>query len=203
MNDDQLIRRNQRTGLLVLATVMGMAALSFAAVPLYSLFCRVTGFGGTTQVAEVLPDIILDRTVTIKFDSGIARGLNWEFAPERREITLKIGERGLITYHAKNPGTEAVTGVALYNVTPLKAGKYFHKVECFCFGEQTLAPGQDATLPVMFYVDPALDNDPGMADVTAITLSYTFFRAESEDLDRAMDEFYNSENPAPKAAANL
>jgi cytochrome c oxidase assembly protein subunit 11 len=199
MNDDPLIRKNQRTGIAVLLCVLAMAALSFAAVPLYSLFCRVTGFDGTTQVAQTLPDKVLERSITVKFDAGTGRGMPWDFAPERREISLKIGERGLIAYKAKNLTDEAIVGTAVYNVMPLKAGKYFHKVQCFCFNEQTLGPHQEASLPVMFYVDPSLDEDPGMADVTAITLSYTFFRAESEELDRAMEAFYNAEDKSKAA----
>lgn len=200
MNDDDLIRKNQRTGLVVLIAVFAMVGLSFAAVPLYSLFCKVTGYDGTVQISQVLPDKVLDRAMTIKFDAGVARGMPWHFAPEQREITLKIGERGLIAYSAKNLTGEPVTGTAVYNVMPLKVGKYFHKVQCFCFNEQSLGPGEEASLPVMFYVDPALDEDPGMADVTAITLSYTFFKTDSAELDKAMEAFYNSENPAPAGA---
>lgn len=190
-NEQSLIRKNQLVGIGVLAAVIAMIGLSFAAVPLYNLFCRVTGYGGTTQVAEVLPDQVLDREITIRFDANTNRNLNWEFTPQQREITMKIGERGLIAYRAASHAKEPTVGTALYNVTPLKAGKYFHKVQCFCFDEQLLPPGGKADFPVMFYVDPAIDQDPAMKDVGTITLSYTFFRAQSEALDQALEEFYN------------
>ncbi len=178
-------------GLTILGIVLGMAALAYASVPLYDMFCRVTGFGGTTQVAESLPDKIIDRTITIKFNADTSRNLPWNFKPEQRSVDVKLGQKGLTAYSAHNKAEKLTTGTAIYNVTPLKAGKYFHKIQCFCFDEQTLQAGQKVDMPVMFYVDPALNDDPNMNDVQNITLSYTFFRAESEELDQALERFYN------------
>ncbi len=196
--DEELIRKNMRLGLIIMAVVLGMVALSFAAVPLYGLFCRVTGFGGTTQVSASLPDTILDRKVTVAFNTSKGRNFLWDFKPEIRKVDIRLGERGIASFYAKNNTDSPLTGVALYNVTPLKAGKYFHKIQCFCFNEQTLQAGQEVSMPVLFYVDPAMDEDPDMADVTTITLSYTFFQAETAELDRALQDFYNEpSNPQP------
>lgn len=189
-NDDALIRKNARTGLIVLAVIAGMIGLSFASVPLYDLFCRVTGFGGTTQTAESLPGVILDRDITIKFNADTGRSIHWTFKPEQREIVVKLGQRGLTAFTARNNANTPTTGMALYNVTPLKAGKYFHKVQCFCFDEQTLDAQEEVSMPVMFYVDPAMNEDPNMDDVKTITLSYTFYKAESQELDNATEDFY-------------
>lgn len=186
-----MARKNARLALVLLIAAAGMGALSFAMVPLYDLFCRVTGFGGTTQVAENLPETVLDRLITVKFSANTDTHLPWDFRPEMREVDVKLGQKGLIAFHATNKSAAPITGTAVYNVTPLKAGKYFNKVQCFCFGEQTLAAGQDVSMPVMFFVDPAMNDDPNMGDVKTITLSYTFFKAESEELDRAMEDFYN------------
>lgn len=190
-HDQELIRKNARTGLTVLAVVIGMVGVSFAAVPLYDLFCRVTGFGGTTQTAEALPGVVLDRKVTINFNADTDRAMPWDFKPEQRSIEVKLGQKGLTAYHAKNTSSAPVTGTAVYNVTPLKAGKYFHKIQCFCFGEQTLKPGEDVDMPVMFFVDPKMNEDPAMEDVKTITLSYTFYKAETQALDKALEVYYS------------
>ncbi|MCB1681186.1 MAG: cytochrome c oxidase assembly protein [Alphaproteobacteria bacterium] len=206
MNDDHqkdlrndpkaLAEKNRRLGLMVLGIVCLMVGLAYASVPLYSLFCRVTGYGGTTQVARALPDRILDRTVTVRFDSNVSDTLDWDFKPEVRTITLHLGERGFIAFHARNRSNETVTGTALYNVSPAKVGPYFNKIQCFCFGEQVLGPEQDVSMPVVFYVDPAMDDDPNLKDVTDITLSYTFFKSGSSALEDATEDFYNSDNGA-------
>lgn len=184
-------QKNARTGLIVLAVVVGMIGLSFAAVPMYRLFCQVTGFGGTTQTAESLPDVVLDRTMTINFNADTAQNFGWDFTPEMRRIDVQLGARGLTAFRARNPENVPTTGTALYNVTPLKAGKYFHKIQCFCFDEQTLQPGEDVSMPVLFYVDPAMNDDPNMNDVKVITLSYTFYPAGSKTLDDALEAFYD------------
>jgi len=186
-----MARKNTRLGLTVLAVVLGMAALAYASVPLYSLFCRVTGFGGTTQVAQNLPDQVLERRITVKFDAATNRNLPWIFEPEQREIEVQLGQKGLTAYRAKNKANTPTGGTAIYNVTPLKAGKYFHKIQCFCFDEQILQAGQEVSMPVMFYVDPKMNDDPNMNDVQTITLSYTFFKGESEELEDALEDFYN------------
>jgi cytochrome c oxidase assembly protein subunit 11 len=200
--DPDLARKNARLGLRVLAVVLGMVGLSFASVPLYSLFCKVTGFDGTTQVSAALPDKIIEREMRIQFNADTGQNMPWSFKPEQRDVTVKLGQKGLAAYHAHNPLSEPVAGTAVYNVTPLKVGKYFHKIQCFCFSEQILAPGQDMSMPVLFFVDPALDEDPDMRDVKTITLSYTFYRTESEELDRALEAFYNAEDRAIKAPLN-
>lgn len=194
---DDLAARNKRTALVVLVVVCAMTGLSFASVPLYNLFCRVTGFGGTTQVSEALPGEILERTVTVRFDANTSDALPWDFHPEIKEIPVHLGERGLASFYAHNNGAVPVAGMALFNVTPLKVGKYFHKIQCFCFDEQILQPGRSVDMPVLFYVDPALARDPSMDDVTTITLSYSFFKTDSPELDRALEAFYNSGEDVP------
>jgi cytochrome c oxidase assembly protein subunit 11 len=157
--------------------VFGMVGLSFAAVPLYRLFCQVTGFGGTTQVAETAPAVAGQRLFKVRFNADVQPDLPWRFQPEQREVTLRVGEPGLAFYRAENLSERAVTGSATFNVTPLKAGQYFTKVQCFCFDEQKLAPGETAQLGVSFFVDPAILEDRNLDEVTTITLSYTFFRS--------------------------
>lgn len=186
----EIARKNARLGKTVLAVVLFMIGMAYASVPLYDAFCRVTGFGGTTQVSDQLPDTILDRTVTIKFNADTDPNIPWQFKPEQRSIDVKLGQRGLTAFNAKNIAKQPTAGTALYNVTPLKVGKYFHKIQCFCFDEQILAAGEEMNMPVLFYVDPSMNDDPNLDDVTTITLSYTFFPAESEALDKALDEFY-------------
>lgn len=187
----EVSRKNARMGLTILAVIIGMAALSYASVPLYDVFCRVTGFGGTTQTAQNLPDQILERTVTVHFNADTDRNLPWDFKPEQRGITVQLGQKGVTAFTAKNKSDKPVTGTAIYNVTPLKAGKYFHKIQCFCFDEQTLAPNQEVSMPVLFYVDPKMNEDPDMDDVKTITLSYSFFKAQTQELDNALEGFYN------------
>ena len=174
-------RANARTGLLLAGVVVSMVGMSFAAVPLYDLFCRVTGFGGTTQVAEQASSEVLERTVKVRFNADVNYDMPWAFAPETREVEVKIGEEQLVFYHARNEAARPLTGVASYNVTPAKAGVYFNKVACFCFNEQRLAPGEEIEMGVYFFVDPAMADDPGMDDVTTITLSYTFFEKDGGD----------------------
>jgi cytochrome c oxidase assembly protein subunit 11 len=192
MNND-LSRKNRLMMIRVFVVVCVMLGLAYASVPLYNLFCRVTGFGGTTQISESLPTIILDREMTVRFDTNTARDLPWEFKSSQKEISLKIGEKGIANFTARNEATSPVAGTAVFNVTPLKAGKYFYKIQCFCFEEQILQPGQDVNMPVMFYVDPAIAEDEGMDDVSIITLSYSYFKSDSEDLEKAMQEFYDNQ----------
>lgn len=177
--DDRVRRRNRVVLLSLLAVVAGMVGLAYASVPLYSLFCQVTGFGGTTQRASAAPGTVLDRTVTVTFNADVNNGLPWVFRPNQRSVKVRLGETALVSYHAENRSTEPLTGTAVFNVTPQKTGGYFNKIECFCFTEQTLGPGESADLPVAFFVDPALAGDPDQEDVTAITLSYTFYRAKN------------------------
>ena len=189
-------RRNRRMMAGLFGVVFGMVALSYAAVPLYDLFCRVTGYGGTTQVADAAPEQVLDREIRIRFMADTNRDLPWDFAPEQREVTMRIGESGMAFYQAENLSDRPVTGMAAYNVLPPKAGVYFNKIQCFCFDEQTLAPGESVSMPVYFFVDPAIDDDPNLDEVRTITLSYTFFRSGSDD---AEDEAANAEDRAADA----
>lgn len=185
-------RRNRRVLAAVGVAVAVMVGLAFASVPLYSLFCKATGFGGTPVTAAFTPGQVTARHVTIHFNADISPDLDWNFRPEKEEIDVLAGQKGFISFLARNNETAPVTGTAIYNVTPLKVGKYFHKIQCFCFGQQVLEPGKDAVLPVIFFVDPAFARDPDMQDVSDITLSYTFFRAASSALDRAVKRIYTS-----------
>lgn len=160
--------------------VAGMVGMAYAAVPLYDLFCRVTGYGGTTQIAQYDPGAILDREVSVRFDASVNRDFPWAFEPLQREMTVRVGETALAFYRATNTTDRPVTGIASYNVTPFKAGPYFSKLECFCFNEQTLQPGESMDMPVIFFVDPLMDEEERLDDVRTITLSYTFFEAGGE-----------------------
>ena len=174
----------------ILLIVCLMIGAAYASVPLYDLFCRVTGFGGTTQIAESAPasEDILERKITVNFLTSTSRDMPWQFKSETSKLTLNIGQEALINFKALNPTNTPVTGTALYNVTPLKAGKYFHKTACFCFDKQTLLPKQDMNMPVIFFVDPSINDDPDLSDLSTITLSYTFFKSGSVQLDEAMSE---------------
>jgi cytochrome c oxidase assembly protein subunit 11 len=168
-------RRMAWTAGIVVAVVCGMTGLAFAAGPIYSTFCRVTGYGGTTQTATAAPTRMLDRTIDVQFDANVAPGLPIEFAPEQRHQTLRLGETGLAFYRVHNTSDQPVTAIASYNVAPHKVGIYFQKLECFCFQEQVIGPGQTADLPVVYYVDPDLATDRDTEEVREVTLSYTFF----------------------------
>ncbi len=179
-------RRKAATATLLAGLVAGMVALSFAAVPLYRVFCQVTGFGGTTQRAAAAPGAVSDRVVTVRFDADVDPGLPWRFAPEQREITLRVGEQATAFYKATNLGGEPMIGSASFNVTPLKVGRYFDKIQCFCFSEQRLAPGASEDMPVTFFVSPELLKDRNLDDIGTITLSYTFYRnKDAEARERA------------------
>lgn len=171
-------RRLALTAAVCAVVVAGMVGMSFAAVPLYSLFCSVTGFGGTTQRADAMPAGVLDRTVSVRFDSNIGNGLGWSFRPAVRQVEVKLGEPGQIAFIAENRSTRTSTGTAVFNVTPSVVGAYFNKISCFCFTEQTLEPGERVEMPVVFFVDPAYADDPDLRNITTITLSYTFFPAD-------------------------
>lgn len=170
--------RNRRLAMISFATAAGMVGASYAAVPLYEVFCQVTGYGGTTQVADAAPGEVLDRKMTIRFNADIGKKMPWRFAPAQDRVELKVGEQGLAFYRAKNLSGRTVTGTATFNVTPSKAGEYFNKVACFCFTEQELKAGAEVDMPVTFFIDPEIANDPNLNDVTTITLSYTFFETE-------------------------
>ncbi len=168
----------RRKAIPLVAVGLGMAGLAWAAVPLYDLFCRVTGFGGTTQIAAEGSGRVLERMVTVRFDASTERGMPWEFRPVQTAIQLRIGETALAFYEAYNPTGRVIAGTASYNVSPFSVGGYFTKIDCFCFTEQVLQPGQRVTMPVTFYVDPEMVDDAETTGVTTITLSYTFYETE-------------------------
>jgi len=172
--------RNAVTAGVLFAFAGGMLGLAYAAVPLYQLFCQVTGYGGTPQVAAAAPTEVSDRLITVRFDANVNAKLPWSFKPNQREMRVRLGETALATYSAKNVSGERITGTATFNVTPYKAGPYFGKVDCFCFTEQALEPGQEVSMPVSFYVDPEIFGDKDTRDVNTITLSYTFHRAQED-----------------------
>ncbi|MEP5760425.1 MAG: cytochrome c oxidase assembly protein [Litoreibacter sp.] len=158
--------------------VVTMVVLSFASVPLYDLFCRVTGYGGTTLEADAGSETILEETISIRFDGSLSTGMPWEFKPVQREMTLRIGETGLAFYEAYNPTDKPIAGSASYNVFPFTAGGYFIKIACFCFEEQVLQPGERVMMPVTFYVDPEIVEDDDAKFIDSITLSYTFYEID-------------------------
>lgn len=189
-----MIRRSARDAVVAFACggfVAGMVGVSFAAVPLYSWFCRTTGFGGTTQVAKTTPDQVSARVVTVRFDSNVAPGLPWSFEPERRTIDVRLGEVVTVYYAVRNESARVTTGQAGYNVTPPTVGAYFEKINCFCFTQQTLQPGEKRDMAVVFYVDAKLGKDAEQSAVNNITLSYTFFPVRVPD--RPVVESVNSD----------
>lgn len=165
----------------LLAIIAGMLMLSYASVPFYNLFCRVTGFGGTTRRSDSAPATVSDRIITVRFNADTDPALPWKFEPIEREVRIHIGENRLVAFRATNESAEVTRGTATYNVTPNLAGKYFNKIQCFCFEEQHLNPGETATLPVSFFIDPAILEDANLAGLTNITLSYTFFSYDSRN----------------------
>lgn len=160
--------------------VAGMVGMSFAAVPLYRIFCAVTGYAGTTQQATRAPDATLDRVIKIRFDANIGNGLGWSFRPAERQVRVKVGAVAEVSFVAENRGTTRTTATAAFNVTPLQVGAYFNKITCFCFTDQTLEPGEKVSLPVVFFVDPSIAEDRNLDVVDTITLSYTFYPAEPQ-----------------------
>jgi cytochrome c oxidase assembly protein subunit 11 len=175
--------RNARTGLALSVLVCAMVGLAFASVPLYRLFCQVTGYGGTTQVAESAPETISERRITVRFNADVNPELPWRFQPIERAVTLRVGEPGLAFYRAVNLSDRPVSGTATFNVTPLKAGRYFDKTQCFCFDEQRLEAGEEVEMGVSFFIDPAILGDRNLDDVSTVTLSYTFFRSPDDEAD--------------------
>jgi cytochrome c oxidase assembly protein subunit 11 len=186
----------QRTVVQLVGVVVTMGALSFAAVPFYDWFCRVTGFGGTTSVADAGSDVVLDQTVKVRFDASLEQGMPWTFRPVEPFMEIRIGETGLAFYEAHNPASRPVAGTASFNVFPYAAGGYFTKIECFCFTEQVLQPGETVLMPVSFYVDPAIVEDPEGQFVHEIVLSYTFHETPLPEEQAAL-----TQTPAPERDA--
>lgn len=176
---DQLNRRHRKVGMMAAGGALFMLGLAFAAVPLYRIFCQMTGYAGTTQRAVKASDTVLDRTVTVRFDATVGPSLPWTFEPVQREVKVKFGETALAFYRATNNSSKPVVGTASFNVTPDQVGVYFNKLECFCFTEQRLEPGESVDMPVSFFVDPAMVRDKDAAHIGQITLSYTFFPVDN------------------------
>ena len=195
-----MIRRSTRDAVVAFACggfVAVMIGVSFAAVPLYSWFCRTTGFSGTTQVAKAAPEHVSARTITVRFDSNVAGGLPWKFEPEQTEIEVRIGEVVTVFYTVTNQSARTTTGQAAYNVAPLTVGSYFEKINCFCFTEQSMAPGEKRQMPVVFYVDPSIVADHENDGLNTITLSYTFYPVR----EPALKPLASSEPDKPKDAS--
>ncbi len=174
-------RRNHVVAGSLTVVVAGMVGLSFAAVPLYRVFCQVTGYGGTTRKAVQASDRTLAKTIRVRFDANTAKDMPWNFRPVQQIMDVRIGETALAFFKAKNRQAGTIHGTASYNVTPEIAGSYFNKIECFCFTEQILGPGEEVEMPVSFFIDPGIVDDPDARDITEITLSYTFFRTDDKD----------------------
>ena len=172
--------RNARLAWSLVALLGGMLALSYASVPLYQAFCKATGFGGTPKIAAEGERPVLGRTVEVRFDTNVDPNLSWRFEPVEREVKVHLGEEKLVYFRATNLASRPVVGTAIYNVTPEAAGRWFDKIQCFCFTEQLLRPGQSADMPVVFFVDPEMDGDRRYDNVRTITLSYTFYEAKTE-----------------------
>jgi cytochrome c oxidase assembly protein subunit 11 len=170
--------RNLALGLMLAGIFAGMVALSYAAVPLYRVFCQATGYGGTTQRASAAPTTISAQTMSVRFDAEVNPGLPWRFFPEQKQVNVHLGEPTLVYFRAENYSTKTITGTATFNVLPVEAGQYFDKIQCFCFTQQTLKPGESVDMAVQFFVDPALLKDADVKGIGSITLSYSFFRAD-------------------------
>ena len=197
MNASPSLRtRNHRIAWIAAVTAIAMIGATYAAVPLYAEFCKRTGFAGTTQVARTAPTIRGARSLVVRFDANVSQDLDWTFEPETSSITLRTGATATVFFHVHNRSAKDTAAVAAYNVTPEVAGGWFDKISCFCFNEQRLGPGESADLPVVFFLDPALEQAHEMDDVAAITLSYTLFAASGADKPVALAP--RSPAPAPK-----
>ena len=179
--------KNKQLVITLASVAVGMLMLAYAAVPLYQLFCQVTGFGGTTMRAAAAPLEATDRVMTVRFNADHDPNLPWKFTPLERKVQVKVGENRLIAYHAENTTDKPTRGTATYNVTPHAAGKYFNKIQCFCFQEQRLEAGEKVTMPVSFFIDPDILEDEELQDLQNITLSYTFFNYESANKSKLTD----------------
>jgi cytochrome c oxidase assembly protein subunit 11 len=174
-------KSNKKVAVIVGGVAVGMIGMAYAAVPLYDLFCRVTGYGGTTQRTDLTSEQTIERTMKVRFSANVHRDMPWNFKPKQVTQDLKIGEQGLAYYEAHNPTNQTIVGRATYNVAPHKAGAYFSKIDCFCFTEQILKPGERVDMPVVYFIDPELDQDINLNEVTEVTLSYTFFSLDDEE----------------------
>ncbi|QPC87019.1 cytochrome c oxidase assembly protein [Mesorhizobium sp. NBSH29] len=178
--DAKMDRRNRTVAIACVAFFASMIGMAYASVPLYAMFCQITGYGGTTQRVEQYSDTVLDRQITVRFDANVSGGLPWDFTPDQRDVTMRIGETTQVGYTAKNVFPTPTRGRALYNVSPPLAGAYFNKVECFCFTDTELKSGESLDMPVIFYIDPEIVDVPELKNLKTITLSYTFFPLAGE-----------------------
>ena len=181
-------RKNRRVATIFGVVFVAMLGLAYASVPLYSMFCKATGFGGTTQRAEVAPKTATDKFITVRFDANTAGSLGWNFHPVQSVMKVKVGEQNMAHYSATNTTGQVTTGSAVYNVSPPEAGAFFDKIQCFCFTKQTLKAGESVDLPVVFFVDPAILDDPDAKAISEITLSYTFFPADKPKAVSAVEQ---------------
>jgi cytochrome c oxidase assembly protein subunit 11 len=195
-------RRNAIVGSVVVSVMAGMVGMSFAAIPLYRLFCAATGYAGTPSIGPAAAPGSSGQSIRVRFNADTNPGLPWTFAPDQLEVALNLGDEQVAFYHATNRSNRPVAGMALYNVTPEKVGKYFHKTACFCFNQQTLSANQTMEFPVSFWVDPAIRTDPNTMDVKVITLSYTFYRS-LEDADKSGALANAGPHVGPMSAAEL
>ena len=187
-------KKNKKVLAITLGLVCAMIALSFASVPIYRRLCQVTGWGGTTQTVAVNTSKVYDREIIVQFNADTDPHLPWSFKPDQRSVKVKVGQNAIISYFAENKGNLPIAGTAIHNVTPLKAGQYFNKTQCFCFGQQILQPGQKVHMPVTFFIDPKIMDDHDLRDLKTITLSNTFYRHASPELEKAVKKFYNAPN---------
>lgn len=190
---------NARTGVLALLGAAAMLGLGFASAPLYRIFCQVTGFGGTTMKAteaEAAAVQVTNKVISVRFDANVDRQLPWQFQMQQTTQDLRIGARKMAFYTAQNLSDQPITGIASYNVEPELAGKYFHKIQCFCFNEQTLQPGQSVNMPVIYYVDPRILDDPETRDIQQITLSYTFHKSVNQPVQKLAANTLDQSQPA-------
>ena len=181
-NENALKAKNKKSIIIISFIVFFMLSLSFAAVPLYDIFCRVTGFGGTTQIASTAPGSTGHPDINVRFESSTSSSLNWDFFAKSKVVTIPIGEEKTIFYFAKNLSDKPIVGTATFNVTPAKVGQYFMKIDCFCFVEQLLKPGESMNMPVTFFIDPDIYKDENVKEVNEITLSYTFMKSMDQSL---------------------
>lgn len=186
MSQKKPMSPQQKTAAYLAGVAAVMLSLSFAAVPFYNWFCKVTGFAGTTSVAVAPSDVVLDKTVVVRFDASLDANMAWEFKPMQTEMTIRIGETGLAFYEAYNPTDRVIAGTASYNVTPDQSGGYFTKIECFCFTEQVLQPGERVMMPVTFFVDPSIEENVEAREIKEITLSYTFYETSLPEQQAAL-----------------
>lgn len=178
-------------GFIILTVIVIMMGAAFASVPLYRLFCQVTGFGGTPKIdPSAAAEKILTQEMTVRLNADVDRAMPWIFRPDMASVTMPIGQKALVSFFAKNPTSRTIEGTAIFNVLPESAAAYFHKVQCFCFGRQVLKAGAEAHMPVAFFIDPKIVNDPELEGVKTLTLSYTFFKADSPELEKALDKIY-------------